>query len=163
MDRLIVAYFDVDRTVTNTDIFGMRVADEGEAQAIEAGFISSYEILKNDVDALNTWKRRLNVDELPELVTYISDNADDIRTLQEAGHFIDGWDREFNRFILRASATNIKRYIVTKKLNQIDREYRTQRTLADAISGDAWAKSRLVEAENLCIPLRVELAGITEE
>jgi hypothetical protein len=141
MDRLIIVYNNVEGTVTRGDFTGMRIADESEAEGIEAEFKARF----------------------PDAVTYISDSADDISILREAQRYIGGWDKEYNRFILNGTLLTVKRYIVTKRLNAIDREYRTPRTLADAIAGDTWAVSRLAEAEALCGPIRAELAGLSDE
>jgi hypothetical protein len=167
MDRLIVGYFDVN-TVTNKDILGMRVADETEAEAIEASFVAQYNSVLNNADKLNIWRGedRLNLqpdEDLPAFKTFISDSQDDIKILREAHHYIAGWDKLYNRFILNGTLLNIKRYIVSKRLNAIDREYRTSRTLSDAINGDEWAIARLAEAEALCVPIRAEMAELTDE
>jgi hypothetical protein len=140
MDRLIIAYNNAEGTVTRSNFVGMRIADESEAEGIEAEFKAQY----------------------PEAVTYISDSADDIDILREAQRYIGGWDIEYNRFILNGTLLTVKRHIVTKRLNAIDREYRTPRTLADAIAGDTWAITRLAEAEALCAPIRAELAELSE-
>jgi hypothetical protein len=50
--------------------------------------------------------------------------------------------------------------IIEMRLQMIDREYRTPRTLADAARGNAWALSRLAQAEELSEPLRAELGGL---
>jgi hypothetical protein len=53
-----------------------------------------------------------------------------------------------------------EKVILKTRLEMIDREYRTPRTLADAARGDAWAINRLEQAEELSAPIRAELAGM---
>ncbi|MDR0454760.1 MAG: hypothetical protein LBH05_08120 [Deferribacteraceae bacterium] len=49
---------------------------------------------------------------------------------------------------------------ILDELEKIDKEYRTPRTLADAVLGNEWAINRLKEAEELAEPLRIELAEL---
>jgi hypothetical protein len=42
MDRLIIAYNNVEGAVTRSDFVGMRIADESEAEGIEAEFKAQF-------------------------------------------------------------------------------------------------------------------------
>ena len=60
------------------------------------------------------------------------------------------------------SPEEVRKGEILAELAKIDTEYRTDRTLADAVLGNKWAIARLEEAERLAEPLRTELAELLE-
>ena len=60
------------------------------------------------------------------------------------------------------SPEEVRKGEILEELAKIDTEYRTDRTLADAVLGNEWAVARLQEAERLAEPLRQELAELLE-